>query len=259
MFKISTSGHPYVYQWERRCRSGTQTRAHPAALDCYSCLWSYCSSLNRLCPKLMPVTKISADLRWSTTLFTARSMDHTMGCTQDLGPSADGVCHVVAQLSTWNEVFVIINMELCEAPPGKLSLGCLREISGSCGLAAFERHVTILLHWLLTVHRVQEMAAEPCADRASAMIREATRWLLGIGPFMKMAGVVKNDLSWDESVDYRERLQTLALDCWLHVRQFIKVRDVLHWAPSTSTWRIGPSGEPLRVHVGSCKLPRLQS
>ncbi|KAH7978746.1 hypothetical protein HPB49_006600 [Dermacentor silvarum] len=116
-------------------------------------LWSYCSSLNRLCPKLMPVTKIYADLRWSTTLFTARSMDHTMGCTQGSGPSADGVCHVVAQLSTWNEVFVIINMELCEAPPGKLSLVCLREMSGFCGLAARERHATILLHWLLTVHR----------------------------------------------------------------------------------------------------------
>ncbi|KAH7978744.1 hypothetical protein HPB49_006598 [Dermacentor silvarum] len=545
-------------------------------------LWSYCSSLNRLCPKLMPVTKIYADLRWSTTPFTSRSVVHKFGCTQGSGLSADGVCHVVTQLSTWNEVLVFINMELREGPPGQLSLLCLHGMCGSCGLQARERHATILVHWLLTVHRcvtsielddnvianfcayfplycdalqrslgyactcstievghterparrtaplvcafgpecsleeitldlrcfdaydqktllyavaanttlkkvnverldfasanslceairetgtadrvhfplvnvrgrelacvkkscgevtkislnigthgtstrreylrvltlcthltvlnlnidgrvckaeahllsmflrqsqcirefcmsfyvrpsalrdilrglstntaleklvvtrcvldkqsaallasivgdsetiwhfgyeahcvascrflliylakclpsntalvsldvseyravirhsaavkdvvrrnaalvdcaahfvlgtrnrhcaeafehvasgrgivarVQEMAAEPCADRARAMIREATRWLLGMIPFMKMAGVVKNDLSWDENVDYRERLEILPPECWLHVRQFIKVRDVLHWAPSTTTWR----------------------
>ncbi|XP_049516292.1 uncharacterized protein LOC125942173 [Dermacentor silvarum] len=116
-------------------------------------LWSYCSSLNRLCPKLMPVTKIYADLRWSTTPFTSRSVVHKFGCTQGSGLSADGVCHVVTQLSTWNEVLVFINMELREGPPGQLSLLCLHGMCGSCGLQARERHATILVHWLLTVHR----------------------------------------------------------------------------------------------------------
>ncbi|XP_072142040.1 uncharacterized protein [Dermacentor andersoni] len=116
-------------------------------------LWSYCSSLNHLCPKLMPVAKIYADLRWSTTPFTARSVVYKLGCLQGSRSSADGVCHVVAQLSTWNEALVFINMELREGPPGQLSLLCLHGIYGSSGVEARERHATILVHWLLTVHR----------------------------------------------------------------------------------------------------------
>nr|XP_054919997.1 uncharacterized protein LOC129381291 [Dermacentor andersoni]XP_054919998.1 uncharacterized protein LOC129381291 [Dermacentor andersoni] len=116
-------------------------------------LWSYCSSLNHLCPKLMPVTKIYADLRWSTTPFTARRLVYNFGCLQASGSSADGVCHVVAQMSIWNEALVFINMELREGPPGQLSLLCIHGIYGSSGMEARERHATILFHRLLTCHR----------------------------------------------------------------------------------------------------------
>ncbi|KAH7984385.1 hypothetical protein HPB52_020196 [Rhipicephalus sanguineus] len=116
-------------------------------------LWSYCSSLSSLCPKHVPVAKIYAELRWPTTRFTGRSVDHKLGCTQGLGPCADSVCHVVRQLSTWNEFLVFIGVELCEGPPGQLSLQCLHGMCGYTCSTARERHATILVHWLLTVHR----------------------------------------------------------------------------------------------------------
>lgn len=116
-------------------------------------LWSYCSSLSSLCPKHVPVAKIYAELRWSTSRFTERSVDHKLGCTQGLGPCADSVCHVVRQLSTWNEFLVFIGVELCEGPPGQLSLQCLHGMCGYTCSTARERHATILVHWLLTVHR----------------------------------------------------------------------------------------------------------
>ncbi|KAH6946509.1 hypothetical protein HPB50_013772 [Hyalomma asiaticum] len=116
-------------------------------------LWSYCTFLRSLCPTLPPVAKIYAELRWSTSRFTSRSINHTLGCTQGSGPCADGACHVVRQLSTWNEFLIFLNMDLREGPPGQLSLLPIHGTYGSSSSTARQRHATILVHWLLTVHR----------------------------------------------------------------------------------------------------------
>ncbi|XP_075548208.1 uncharacterized protein LOC142582405 [Dermacentor variabilis] len=121
-------------------------------------LWRYCSQLNQLCPDLLPVGKVYADLRWSGTPYTARRLDHSVGCTHGSGSGGTNggrVCHVFACLSAWNEFLMFINMELREAPPGELSLTRMRGTSPSspCRWITRVRHAAVLVHWLLTVHR----------------------------------------------------------------------------------------------------------
>ncbi|XP_065296984.1 uncharacterized protein [Dermacentor albipictus] len=126
-------------------------------------LWNYCATLNLVDPNLLPKSKIYADLRWSTTVFTKKSVGDNLGCTQGSGPLHDSVCHVVEEISTYNEYIVFINMELCESPPGQLSLRCLHDIYGSCGSKARERQANVLVHWLLTMHKcVRCMEIDDC-------------------------------------------------------------------------------------------------
>lgn len=125
-------------------------------------LWQYSSQLNQLCPDLLPLAKVHADLRWSFTPFTDRRLDHSVGCTHGLGggdTNGGRLCHVFACLSAWNELLVFINMELREAPPGELSLTRIRGASPTDlsdwipGWISHMRNGAVLFHWLLTVHR----------------------------------------------------------------------------------------------------------
>lgn len=125
-------------------------------------LWRYCSQLNQLCPKLLPVATVLADLRFSLTPFTDRHLDHSVGCTHGLGggdTNGGRLCHLFACLSAWNELLMFINMELREAPPGELSLTRIRDTSPvylsrwTRTWISHVRHAAVMFHWLLTVHR----------------------------------------------------------------------------------------------------------
>ncbi|KAH6932586.1 hypothetical protein HPB50_007833 [Hyalomma asiaticum] len=75
--------------------------------------------------------------------------------------------------------------------------------------------------------RVQELASvSEC--QAASMIRKAVKSLKDIDVFMSITGVVRESVVCEESTDGRPRLDTLPLDCWLAIRPYLRVADVVN-------------------------------
>ncbi|KAH7945576.1 hypothetical protein HPB49_013135 [Dermacentor silvarum] len=53
--------------------------------------------------------------------------------------------------------------------------------------------------------------------------------------FMRLTGIVRQDVTCYPEPDGRPQLSTLSRDCWLHLRQFLKVGDVLDPTTSSNT------------------------
>ncbi|KAL3202855.1 hypothetical protein MRX96_001221 [Rhipicephalus microplus] len=64
--------------------------------------------------------------------------------------------------------------------------------------------------------------------QATDVIQQALRKLKGLEGFMKVTGVVKASVVCEESSGGRLRLDTLPADCWLAIRQYSSVADVVH-------------------------------
>ncbi|KAH7950882.1 hypothetical protein HPB52_003065 [Rhipicephalus sanguineus] len=74
--------------------------------------------------------------------------------------------------------------------------------------------------------RVQLLASVDECEAARA-IRQATWNLRDLDGFMRITGVVRESVVCEESSDCRPRLDTLPADCWLAIRQYLSVADVV--------------------------------
>ncbi|KAH7943548.1 hypothetical protein HPB52_009204 [Rhipicephalus sanguineus] len=76
------------------------------------------------------------------------------------------------------------------------------------------------------VTKVQELAGVG-EDEAVSRIKSSVKSLSELDDFMCLAGVVKYGVSCHRSEDGDKQLVDLNHDCWLHVRQYLKVDDIL--------------------------------
>ncbi|KAL1443495.1 hypothetical protein MTO96_007407 [Rhipicephalus appendiculatus] len=76
------------------------------------------------------------------------------------------------------------------------------------------------------VEKVQELASIDEGEAASLIKRRLKR-LSELDDFMCLAGVVKCSVTCNRRDDGQKQLADLNRDCWLHIRQFLKVSDVL--------------------------------
>lgn len=74
--------------------------------------------------------------------------------------------------------------------------------------------------------KIQELASIDESE-ALARIKHSLKSYVEMDDFMRMAGVVKHEVSCYERADGRKQLVDLGRDCWLHVRQYLKVGDIL--------------------------------
>ncbi|XP_075724161.1 uncharacterized protein LOC142766823 [Rhipicephalus microplus] len=65
-------------------------------------------------------------------------------------------------------------------------------------------------------------------ERARKMIRRALESISSMDSFMMVVRVVKDHVECVRQPDGSTQLDQLNYDCWLHVRQYLKVADVLH-------------------------------
>ncbi|KAH9375857.1 hypothetical protein HPB48_014559 [Haemaphysalis longicornis] len=75
---------------------------------------------------------------------------------------------------------------------------------------------------------VEELARLEEVDqaRAAAMILDGLRSMDGLHEFMRLAGVVRKQVSCHTCEDGRTQLDTLNEHCWRAVRRYLKLHDI---------------------------------
>ncbi|KAL1443283.1 hypothetical protein MTO96_046026 [Rhipicephalus appendiculatus] len=76
------------------------------------------------------------------------------------------------------------------------------------------------------VKKVQELAPVD-EDEAVSRIKSSLKSFRELDDFMCLAGVVKYGVSCHRREDGQKQLVDLNRDCWLHIRQLLKVGDIL--------------------------------
>ncbi|KAL1487421.1 hypothetical protein MTO96_046558 [Rhipicephalus appendiculatus] len=77
------------------------------------------------------------------------------------------------------------------------------------------------------VEMVQELASVDETEAVSR-IEDSLKSFIELDDFMRLAGVVKYSVTCHKRDDGRKQLSDLNRDCWLHMRQFLKLGDILH-------------------------------
>ncbi|KAL1480500.1 hypothetical protein MTO96_050974 [Rhipicephalus appendiculatus] len=75
------------------------------------------------------------------------------------------------------------------------------------------------------VEKVQELASVNESEAVSRINRSLQN-ISELNEFMRVAGVVKNSVTCHRRDDGKKQLTDLNRDCWLHLRQFLKFRDI---------------------------------
>ncbi|KAH9375853.1 hypothetical protein HPB48_014555 [Haemaphysalis longicornis] len=75
---------------------------------------------------------------------------------------------------------------------------------------------------------VEEVAKVEEVDQAqaAAMVRDGLRSMEGLHQFMRLAGVVRKQVSCHAREDGRTQLDALNEDCWIAVRRYLKLHDI---------------------------------
>ncbi|XP_077512544.1 uncharacterized protein LOC144123613 [Amblyomma americanum] len=76
------------------------------------------------------------------------------------------------------------------------------------------------------------------ASAAAAMIRSRLKTIEGMNEFMRLAGVVKERVTCHTSPEGRTQLMNLDEYCWRHVRQYLKIDDVLNSGSPSSHFHV---------------------
>ncbi|KAH7932558.1 hypothetical protein HPB51_029229 [Rhipicephalus microplus] len=76
------------------------------------------------------------------------------------------------------------------------------------------------------VEKVQELAAVD-ENEAESRIKRSLKSISELEDFMRFMGVVKRSVSCHRREDGQKQIVDLNRDCWLHIRQFVKVGDIL--------------------------------
>ncbi|KAH7946309.1 hypothetical protein HPB49_023057 [Dermacentor silvarum] len=82
----------------------------------------------------------------------------------------------------------------------------------------------------LLLPRVQELMSVSERE-ASRRLRETLIDLKELDVFMSIAGIVRESVVCEESSDGRPRLDRLPLECWLAIRRYLSVADVVNTGP----------------------------
>ncbi|KAH8037617.1 hypothetical protein HPB51_015051 [Rhipicephalus microplus] len=90
-----------------------------------------------------------------------------------------------------------------------------------CGAALELVHFNPVL-----VEKVQELKSLDEVE-AAALIESSLRSFSEMDDFMRLAGVVKHGVSCHKRDDGQKQLVDLGRDCWLYLRRFLKVSDIL--------------------------------
>ncbi|CAN8001575.1 unnamed protein product, partial [Ixodes hexagonus] len=120
-------------------------------LDKEQRLKDYCAHLSRLSPRTREETaeQIYVNLCEAKSCLTARRVDYDRPCTQ----SETQHCHILDDLSFWNEFMWLCHLEFKEVAPGELGTECLASYTPILTSEAMCVQAHILFHWLLKEHR----------------------------------------------------------------------------------------------------------
>ncbi|KAL1470937.1 hypothetical protein MTO96_040177 [Rhipicephalus appendiculatus] len=77
------------------------------------------------------------------------------------------------------------------------------------------------------VDKVQELASVD-EDEAASRIKKSLKSFSELDDFMRLAGVVKYGVTCHSRDDGQTQLLEIGRDCWLCIRQYIKVGDILN-------------------------------
>ncbi|CAN7989442.1 unnamed protein product [Ixodes hexagonus] len=111
-------------------------------------LREYAAYINELCGGKSTPGEVYRELRASRSSVTSRIISHYPRCTGE----GTKPCHLLQDLTIWNEFLRLLDAELKELAPGKLGVVCLGSSSLSEWKNSDRRHPSILLHWLLKEH-----------------------------------------------------------------------------------------------------------
>ncbi|KAG0414635.1 hypothetical protein HPB47_008209 [Ixodes persulcatus] len=112
-------------------------------------LKNYSARISRLFPRNKTARQIFASLRSTKSALSARGVDYDQPCTV----SDTQCCHILDDLSFWNELLWLCHLEMREEAPGELGTDCLVGFTPIIASEAMCCHAHIVLHWLLTEHR----------------------------------------------------------------------------------------------------------
>ncbi|CAN7989443.1 unnamed protein product [Ixodes hexagonus] len=115
-------------------------------------LLEYAAYIDQLCPGMSTAgpEPIYTQLRVGKSSATSSVIGRYLLCTDD----GTKPCHLVQDLSIWNEFLRVLDAELKEVSPGKLNVLGLHGIHPWAEFKESDlRHSSMLLHWLLKEHR----------------------------------------------------------------------------------------------------------
>ncbi|CAN8001483.1 unnamed protein product [Ixodes hexagonus] len=111
-------------------------------------LRAYASHVSKLWPYEWSANKIHASLCNTRSPQSSRKINLNRGCTE----SDSQCCHILDDLTLWNEFLCLWHMELKEAVPGELSVNVLHGGRLDFALETQSSYALVLLHWLLKEH-----------------------------------------------------------------------------------------------------------
>lgn len=144
--KFHCKSHLYE-QRDDICVINTSSRTCGTADD--KALLEYAAHIEQLCPGMSTSQTIYAQLRDKKGSWSSRVMGRYLLCTDD----GTNPCHLLQDLSIWNEFLRVLDVELKEVAPGRLGVVTLLGIYPWADWIDSDRqHPYILLHWLLREH-----------------------------------------------------------------------------------------------------------
>ncbi|KAG0420967.1 hypothetical protein HPB47_003129 [Ixodes persulcatus] len=111
-------------------------------------LRAYAAHVSKLWPFEWTTKKIYASLCNARSSQTSRKINLNQSCTE----SDSQCCHILDNLSLWNEFLCLWHMELKEVVPGELGIEVLNGGRLDFSMEAQNSYPLVLLHWLLKEH-----------------------------------------------------------------------------------------------------------
>ncbi|XP_029843551.2 uncharacterized protein LOC115326745 [Ixodes scapularis] len=129
-------------------------------------LREYAAYINQLCGGKSTPGTVYSKLRVTRSSVTSRIIGQYLACT-----GGETTCHLLQDLTIWNEFLMLLNVELKELTPRKLGVVSLGSSSRGEWRNSDHYHSSILLHWLLKEHHcIKTLQLQQAVDQENSQI-----------------------------------------------------------------------------------------
>lgn len=186
-------------------------------------LRAYAAHVSKLLPFEWTTKKIHASLCNTRSPQTSRKINLNQSCTE----SDSQCCHILDNLTLWNEFLCLWHMELKEVVPGELGIEVLNGGRVDFAMEAQNSYPLVLLHWLLKEHHcVKTLKVQSSIfQRYSQLLFDAIHLNVGLKT-LELQGCHKSGRDFFNQTDKGSQHLVTTLGTLVRLQELV-LRDVI--------------------------------